>query len=753
MNNLGIHVDDISSLDRLENRALAELGYVDVTAAPFRADPTGQKDSTLAIADAVFFARHRKMAVWFPAGDYIVSDTIRCEGGWCDLRTANYKYFPYCELWGCVLLGEQRGKKRSRIVLAENAAGFDDPGKPKPVLDYISRVWWRSTPTEKPFDRNGATGMNQTLLGIDIAIRPGNPGAAAVSFDAAEGCTIQDSCMDVGEGYTAILGGPGSGGAIYNIKVRSGRIGALLNSPRPPCTVVGCSFEGQREAAIEYRQRGPLTLVGCEFRLPLGVPVLRLPGVGQGPNFEMPAASLIDCRVEYPEGDDSAVCIEPQGALYLRGVWVKHGGHVCRSDLFGKTGALRKGWTQVQELAVAAAYPGSLFAAIHVDGQRKEEPWLHLVAADEPSADLRTKHIWDAASFPVWNDPNAANVKKNYGAQGDGETDDTEALQKAIDENEIVFLPKGAYRVSRTLTLKPNTKLLGVHAPYSMIAPLAVAGGDFTDPAHPRPVLQTADTASADTQLAWFSVFMPRELAPGAYMLDWRCGGTSRMRCVFPITGYTQNELEPLVKGIYPWHNWTWEDFVFSDALSSVRHYTHDGLQPPGLDAAATPQHPLTVVRGHGAGGWYPFMALDGRSHGPDYRRILVKDCDGPFRVYHAHLQYCRGKAEMEIAGSKNVAVFGIKNEENAIKVWTRDSEAVLITGLGGVGHRNPEGNFLVENCRDTVLACLADDSYGWRDGWSPKPDAATPTVREIAPDGVEIVTPPGDRVAMYKRT
>jgi len=751
-------------LTRLENRDLAELGLVDVTAAPFSADPTGETDSTIAIADAVFFARHRKMAVWFPAGDYLVSDTIRCEGGWCDLRTTNYKCFPYCELWGCVLMGDQRADKRARIVLAANAAGFDDPEHPKPIVDYVSYEWKRHTLNGKPPGRNGNTGHNQTLLGIDIVILPGNPGAAAVSLDAAEGSTLQDSCLDVGEGYTAILGGPGCGGAIYNMRVRGGHIGALLNSPRPPCTLVGCSFEGQRDAAVVYCQRGPLTMVGCDFRLPRGVAVLQLPGVGPSPGFEVPAASLIDCRVEYPEGDEPAVCVEPKGAVYVREVWVKNGDHVFRSDALGEVGALKTEWMRVTEMAVPACYRDNFFAAIHVDAERRDEPWLMLEAGGEPPADLLAQHIWDELTFPTWNSPGAVNVRRTYGARGDGETDDTDALQRAIDENEIVFLPHGAYRVSRTLRLKPNTKLLGLHAPYTMIAPLPVKEGDFADCANPRPVIQTADTADADTQLSWLSVFMPRELAPGAYMLDWRCGGSSRMRCVFPLTGITENELEPLAKGIFPWHNWTWQDFKFPNRMGNlgikdaprVFDYLSDRSQKqaPGMDREATPNHPMTIVTGHGAGGWYPFMALDARSHGPDYRRILVHDCDGPFRLYHAHLQYIRSQFEMEIVRSSNVSIFGIKNEEYAVKVWARDSEGLLIVGLGGVGNRNPEQNFLIENCRDTVLACHADDCIGWRDGgWGPKPDADKPTIREIAPDGTEYVTPPFDLVAMYRRT
>jgi len=37
-----------------------------------------------------------------------------------------------------------------------------------------------------------------------------------------------------------------------------------------------------------------------------------------------------------------------------------------------------------------------------------------------------------------------------------------QAIQRAIDTAEVVFLPKGHYRLSSTLVLRPNTKLIGV---------------------------------------------------------------------------------------------------------------------------------------------------------------------------------------------------------------------------------------------------------------------------------------------------
>jgi hypothetical protein len=52
---------------------------------------------------------------------------------------------------------------------------------------------------------------------------------------------------------------------------------------------------------------------------------------------------------------------------------------------------------------------------------------------------------------------------RTLGAKGDGTTDDTAALQKAIDSNRVVYLPQGFYMVSDTIRLKADTVLVGLH--------------------------------------------------------------------------------------------------------------------------------------------------------------------------------------------------------------------------------------------------------------------------------------------------
>ena len=75
------------------------------------------------------------------------------------------------------------------------------------------------------------------------------------------------------------------------------------------------------------------------------------------------------------------------------------------------------------------------------------------------------KAVASASSMPAIGDefvgpfPSWTNVKTVYGAKGDGVTDDTAALQAALNNvglnghSSVLYLPAGTYKISSTLNL------------------------------------------------------------------------------------------------------------------------------------------------------------------------------------------------------------------------------------------------------------------------------------------------------------
>ena len=58
-------------------------------------------------------------------------------------------------------------------------------------------------------------------------------------------------------------------------------------------------------------------------------------------------------------------------------------------------------------------------------------------------------------------------------------------------------MPKGVYRVSRTLRLGPKTKLVGIGHAFSIVTSRPEDSVFFSDANHPKAIVETADEAEA----------------------------------------------------------------------------------------------------------------------------------------------------------------------------------------------------------------------------------------------------------------
>jgi len=562
------------------------------------------------------------------------------------------------------------------------------------VLYFIS---WKG-PNEP---ENPNISFDQLLLSVDIDLGRGNPGAIAVDHQGAQGCATEDVHVEARDGFAGFRGAHGSGGSMSHISVRGGRYGLYLaglgalapfrgSQPSPVISYV--TLTGQTEAAIFSDVRGPLTLVGAWIE-GAGIRVRSSRNDFDG------ALNVLDSVIRCP--------LEPVIAsnrpVYLRNVFFEGAQRLIQLEGKDLARVSSPAWQHVVEFAGS---PSPLHP-VWVNGQRQAGPVVQLEGDTPPPDDFRKPHAWDE-KLPSWMDPRVVHVKQPpYLAKGDGQTDDTIAIQRALGEHRDVFLPKGTYRISRPLRLGPANRLFGLGV-YSKIEPTPEARA-FADPEHPSPIIETADSADATCALAFLQLWCRH---PGSYAIHWRAGARSLVRNVS-------------VKA------WPW---------------------PEGAPPAS---HPMVLIEGNGGGRWYNLYSHLKFPQAPAHRLLLVRNTTQPLVFYMLNPEHSAAPYMVELENARNVTIYGVKAETIGAGGPTESSvfriaqsRNFAIYGHGGNASA-PAGHslYLIERSSHFTLANFTYQFFR----------EATPAQRwflvtEQASDGRSVNTPATEFFVVYKR-
>ncbi|MBN1676708.1 MAG: hypothetical protein JXR37_37030 [Kiritimatiellae bacterium] len=492
------------------------------------------------------------------------------------------------------------------------------------------------------------------------------------------------------------------------------------SATRPAPTVSNSEFIGQTEAAVRGSVQGTLTLVGCRFAMATAQPAVQL--AGRSPES---TPAIIDSVFEYPDAAPAKTVVGPPGradslsGFYMENCYVKNAAALEPDG----AGPLRKaGWYHVRRAARTrrdASFTEPLRVPDKPSGKwevwRRTDPRCtvengQLLFEGQPIR-LPEKATWKAdgdgiavtwllgepvvrngqASFapllegqpvepgPWWetlrrahlyrrelgfDTPGLVNVKE-FGAVGDGKTDDTAALRRAAASGKDLLLPRGTYSITGPLELRPGQTVVGMDKCWSVV----------------QGIETNAETVFGGA---------PRASAAGRQALT---AGV------------------PLVAT------------AADDAANNTLCDLGVALKSPGKDAGAAATDGsaafLLLVRG---GGCEAIDILFRSRYGPTFRQpVLQVSAGGGVRIYNGC--YCGGKTD-----SIRDTYLLLRNERHPVHVYHLQIQGPNGFGLRMAGSTGGMRAYGIKSEHGTHCLLIAENSrnfgwYGYGAGGAPRPD------------------------------
>jgi len=415
---------------------LEDAKAVYLTKENFPAHGDGVADDSAAIQSAIDrAAEHGEGILFVPEGRYRITQTIYV---WPSVRVIGY------------------GAARPVFVLADSTPGYQNslgymfvfagarPGQHRKIDSSTGRVpdpLEGTVPLNPTISDANAGTFYSAMSNVDFEIGQGNPAAVGIRFHVAQHCYLAHIDFHIGSGLAALKD---IGNEAEDLHFFGGQYGIITEKPSPgwQFTLIDSTFEGQSHAAILEHEAG-LTLIHDTFR--------NLP---QAINVEPHYAEelwVTDSRFENISGPAITFGNEnnPRTEINLENI-------VCRGV---------KTFAMLRETGKQIAGPSESYEV------KSFSHGLTMNGAGDPGT-IRTS--FDAHTVNELPNPPANIITalppadtwvnlRTLGVKGDGVTDDTAAIQKAIANHRTLYIPIGRYLVTDTIRLRPDTVLIGLH--------------------------------------------------------------------------------------------------------------------------------------------------------------------------------------------------------------------------------------------------------------------------------------------------
>jgi Pectate lyase superfamily protein/SMP-30/Gluconolactonase/LRE-like region len=434
--------------------------------------------------------------LFLPPGRYRITRTIYI---WPSIRVIGY------------------GKTRPVLLLGANTPGFQQgptymvfftggrPGTNQPSGDS------HNSAKSVPPDANPGT-FYSALSNVDIEMQDGNPGAVGVRAHYAQHCYLAHMDFHIGSGLAGIHDG---GNVAADLHFFGGKYAIWTRKPSPgwQFTVIDSTFEGQSEAAIREHEAG-LTLIRPRFK---NVPT----AISIDPDYSE-ELWVKDARMENISGPAVIISNEKSARteINMENV-ICHGVPV---------------FAFYRESGRQVAGPQAMYAV---------KTFSHGFHFDDIGATPAIQDVFETTPLAALPEPVESDIRplpptdtwgniRTLGAHGDGVSDDTEAIRKAIAAHKALYFPSGQYRVTDTIVLRAGTVLIGLDPSVTRIF-LQDGTPAFQGVGSPKPLLEAPQ---GGTNIVTGIGLYTNGINPRAVGLKWMAGRDSMVDDVRFLGGH-----------------------------------------------------------------------------------------------------------------------------------------------------------------------------------------------------------------------
>jgi hypothetical protein len=490
--------------------------YLEVPAFDVHGD--GVADDSAAIQEAIDKAAGSvwEGIVFVPSGRYRLTRTIYV---WAGVRI-----FGYGPTRPVFVLGENTPGYQQGIGLMVMFAGSRprSVGAPPPQgFQGSFRVPFPPPGTVPPNDTIGDANPGtfySAMCNIDFEIGALNPAAVAIRAHYAQHCFLRHMDFRIGSGLAALTE---IGNEAEDLHFYGGTYGILTDKPSAAWqfTLIDSVFEGQRKAAIREHESG-LTLIRDTFRnVPTAVEI--------DPEYH-DQLWIKDCRFENISGPAILISNEksPLIEIGVESAILQDVPVLVRFRESGKEVAGKGKQYRIEELNYGLIVPGL--------GKTGTVGMIYKATPLDKMPELPPPAIRPLPPSEEW-----VNVH-TLGVAGDGNMDDTAAIQKAIAGHRVLYFPSGRYIIRDTITLKPDTIMIGLHPLMAQLALPDKAPG-FDGVGSPRPMI--AAPSRGINILSGFGLFTGG-VNPRAAGVIWRAGADSMINDVRFLGGHGSTPMQ-----------------------------------------------------------------------------------------------------------------------------------------------------------------------------------------------------------------